>query len=84
MRALLLEKLIFSKFLNKFLLSWNSNLHFQVRKSQPSIFTVLVLNLLYLLKLNESVLMRCVSVWVSVCVRAGARARAQCSSRFSF
>lgn len=36
MRALLLEKPIFSKFLKKFLLSWNSNLHFQVRTSQPN------------------------------------------------
>jgi hypothetical protein len=31
MREILLEKLIISKFLKKFLLSWNSNLHFQVR-----------------------------------------------------
>jgi hypothetical protein len=49
MRALRLEKLIFSKFLKKFLLSWNSNMHFQVRKSQPNCFYSAGLNFLSVL-----------------------------------
>jgi hypothetical protein len=71
MRALLLEKLIFSKFPKKFLLSWNSNLHFQVRKSQPSCFYSVGFELTVPLKIKRKcacAVRHCVGKCVCVCV----------------
>jgi len=75
MRELLLEKLIFSKFLKKFLLSWNSNLHFQVRKSQPNCFYSAGFELTVSPKIKRKcacAVRQCVGKYVCVRVRASA------------
>jgi hypothetical protein len=91
MRALLLEKPIFSKFLKKCLLSWNLNLHFQVCTSQHNCFYSAGFELAVPLKIKRKcacAVRQC--VWVSVCVCvcvcvcARARARAHEHLLFSF